>query len=126
MPMLTDIFNQERTLAVDGVELRAAILSSKELDSIKAEVSVDHEILRRILEPAAAMHLPRGNRIFDLGKKGKIPTIAPSSPLEARVHTRGVRRARGVIADTPAGRAVLRSKYSPDTGALPQKCILRR
>jgi hypothetical protein len=47
MPTLTDIVSQERTLAVDGIELRAAMLSSEEVDSIKAEVSIDHEVLRR-------------------------------------------------------------------------------
>ena len=47
MPILTDIVNQDRTLEVDGIELRAAILSSEELDFIKADVSIGHEILRR-------------------------------------------------------------------------------
>jgi len=35
------------TLAADGVEIRSAVLASNEIDAIKAEVSVDHEILRR-------------------------------------------------------------------------------
>jgi hypothetical protein len=35
------------TLAADGVEIRSAVLASNEIDAIKAEVSVGHEILRR-------------------------------------------------------------------------------
>lgn len=39
--------NNEQTFAADGVEIRPAVLSPEEMDAIKAEVSVDHEILRR-------------------------------------------------------------------------------
>jgi ectoine hydroxylase-related dioxygenase (phytanoyl-CoA dioxygenase family) len=39
--------NEGHTFAADGIEIRPAVLSSSEINDIKAEVSVDHEILRR-------------------------------------------------------------------------------
>lgn len=40
-------FVREQTFAADGIEIRPAVLGSGEIEFIKAEVSVDHEILRR-------------------------------------------------------------------------------
>ena len=37
----------EQTFAVDGVEISPAVLNAEELEVIKAEVHLDHEILRR-------------------------------------------------------------------------------
>jgi ectoine hydroxylase-related dioxygenase (phytanoyl-CoA dioxygenase family) len=37
----------DQTFVTDGVEIRPAVLSSQEIANIQAEVSVDHEILRR-------------------------------------------------------------------------------
>ena len=42
-----DNVSKQHTMAADGVEIRPAILTSNEIDAIKAEVSVGHEILRR-------------------------------------------------------------------------------
>jgi ectoine hydroxylase-related dioxygenase (phytanoyl-CoA dioxygenase family) len=39
--------NEEHTFEVNGLEFRSAVLSPEVIDAIKAEVSVDHEILRR-------------------------------------------------------------------------------
>lgn len=44
---VTRIENEGHTFAVDGLEIRSAVLSLEVIDAIKAEVSVDHEILRR-------------------------------------------------------------------------------
>jgi ectoine hydroxylase-related dioxygenase (phytanoyl-CoA dioxygenase family) len=41
------VLNEGHNFAVDGVEIRRAVLTSEEIDDIKAEVSIDHEILRR-------------------------------------------------------------------------------
>jgi hypothetical protein len=37
----------DRTFVTDGVEIRPAVLRSQEIAHIQAEVSVDHDILRR-------------------------------------------------------------------------------
>jgi ectoine hydroxylase-related dioxygenase (phytanoyl-CoA dioxygenase family) len=44
---VTGIVTKEHTFLADGVEIRSAVLNSTEINAIKAEVSVDHEILRR-------------------------------------------------------------------------------
>ena len=36
-----------QSLATEGIEIRPSVLSFEEIDAIKAEVSVDHEVLRR-------------------------------------------------------------------------------
>jgi len=41
------VLNERHDFSVDGVEIRRAVLTLEEMDNIKAEVSVDHEILRR-------------------------------------------------------------------------------
>jgi ectoine hydroxylase-related dioxygenase (phytanoyl-CoA dioxygenase family) len=40
-------FDRRQTFAADGVEIRAAVLSAEKIETIKAEVSIDHEIVRR-------------------------------------------------------------------------------
>jgi hypothetical protein len=47
MPSPTQIVGPERTFATDGVELRRAVLSQAQIDEIKAQVCVGHEIFRR-------------------------------------------------------------------------------
>ena len=44
---MTRISTKCQTFATDGVEIRPAVLSTGEIESIKTEVSVDHEIMRR-------------------------------------------------------------------------------
>jgi ectoine hydroxylase-related dioxygenase (phytanoyl-CoA dioxygenase family) len=44
---LNALFDRRQTFATDGVEIRPAVLSAEKLETIKAEVSVDHEIVRR-------------------------------------------------------------------------------
>ena len=44
---MTRISNKCQTFATDGVEIRPAVLSTEEIESVKTEVSVDHEIMRR-------------------------------------------------------------------------------
>jgi len=44
---VTGIVTEGQTFALDGIEIRPAVLSLQEIDAIKAEVSVDHETLRR-------------------------------------------------------------------------------
>jgi hypothetical protein len=39
--------NEGHSFSADGIEIRRAVLASEEINAIKAEVSVDHEILRR-------------------------------------------------------------------------------
>jgi hypothetical protein len=39
--------NEGHTFSADGIEVRRAVLTAEEIDAIKAEVSVDHETLRR-------------------------------------------------------------------------------
>ena len=39
--------NERHDFTVDGVEIRRAVLTSEEMENIKAEVSIDNEILRR-------------------------------------------------------------------------------
>jgi ectoine hydroxylase-related dioxygenase (phytanoyl-CoA dioxygenase family) len=41
------VLNERHDFSVDGVEIRRAVLTLEEMNDIKAEVSVDHEILRR-------------------------------------------------------------------------------
>jgi hypothetical protein len=41
------LLNEGHNFSVDGVEIRRAVLTSEEIADIKAEVSVDHEMLRR-------------------------------------------------------------------------------
>jgi ectoine hydroxylase-related dioxygenase (phytanoyl-CoA dioxygenase family) len=45
--VVTRIANEGYAFALDGLEIRSAVLSPEVIDAIKAEVSVDHEILRR-------------------------------------------------------------------------------
>jgi ectoine hydroxylase-related dioxygenase (phytanoyl-CoA dioxygenase family) len=40
-------FDRRQTFAADGVEIRSAVLSAEKIEAIKAEVSIDHEIVRR-------------------------------------------------------------------------------
>jgi ectoine hydroxylase-related dioxygenase (phytanoyl-CoA dioxygenase family) len=44
---VTGILAEGQIFATDGIEIRPAMLTLEEIDAIKAEVSVDHEILRR-------------------------------------------------------------------------------
>ena len=44
---MTTIVSEQLTMAADGVEIRPAVLTSDDIKAIKAEVSVDHEVLRR-------------------------------------------------------------------------------
>ena len=41
------LVSEHDTITADGVAIRPAVLTSDEIDAIKAEVSVDHEVLRR-------------------------------------------------------------------------------
>ena len=41
------VLNERHNFSIDGVEMRRAVLTSEEINDIKAEVSVDHEIMRR-------------------------------------------------------------------------------
>lgn len=43
----TQIVNDGHSFAKDGVEVRRAVLGSQEINAIKAEVTVDHEIIHR-------------------------------------------------------------------------------
>ena len=45
--MPTALVNEGHIFSADGIEVRRAVLTSQEIDAIKAEVSVDHETLRR-------------------------------------------------------------------------------
>lgn len=44
---MTPSFNRSPTFAVDGVEIRAAVLSAANIKAISDEIRIDHEIVRR-------------------------------------------------------------------------------
>ncbi len=44
---MIDIVSKRHTITADGVAILPAVLTSDEIDAIKAEVSVDHETMRR-------------------------------------------------------------------------------
>ena len=44
---MTAVVSEHHTVEADGVEIRKSVLASDAMDAITAEVSVDHEIMRR-------------------------------------------------------------------------------
>jgi hypothetical protein len=67
--VVTRISTKCQAFATDGVEIRPAVLSTEEIESVKTEVSVDHEIMRR-------------TRIRNLEKKFEsIARIAAAPPV---------------------------------------------
>jgi hypothetical protein len=104
---LNTLFNRRQTFAADGVEIRIAVLSVEQIDAIRGEVDIDHEILRR----TGILHLEKKfASIADVAADGAVLSMrrhcsAARRDLSGRCSL--TRRRSGLCVVVAAGDAVI-------------------